>query len=179
MRLLSSRKVHFFVLACSIVLLPLQQAIAANPFAARRAGTGPPEGAAVRDIALGPGGVLRGQVVDAQGKACAKVSVRLVRMGNRAEPVAVTTTGEEGGFAFDGVRAGVYRVETPLSAGVYRLWSPDAAPPAASPAALVVQGDSTVRGNLSAISPLGWALIGVGIAAAIAIPLALDDDDAS
>ena len=49
------------------------------------------------------------------------------------------------------------------------------------PAALVVQGQGPVRANLANLSPWGWTLMGLGVAAAIAIPLILsqDDDDGS
>jgi hypothetical protein len=67
---------------------------------------------------------------------------------------------------------------------VYRLWAEQTAPPAANDGVLVVHGDDAVRGN--SCNPCGGGLLGVLanpwvlaaiVAAAIAIPLALDDDD--
>ena len=179
MRSLFSRKVHIVVLACSITLLPLQQIIAANPFASGNGDAPLATGAVVHDIELAAGGIMTGQVVDAQGSACRDVPVRLVKMGSRGGKIATKTTGAQGQFAFAGLAGGVYRLEAAGTAAVYRAWVPNTAPPSASQAALVVQGDPAVRGNLGAVSPLGWALIAVGVAAAIAIPIALDDDDAS
>jgi hypothetical protein len=179
MRPLFSRKVHIVVLVCSISVLPLQQIIAANPYARGNRETALATGHVVRDIALGAGGVLNGQVLDAHGNACRDVSVRLVKLGSSDGEIARKTTGAEGQFEFAGLAGGIYRVETPGAASVYRVWAPKTAPPSASPAALVVQGNQAVRGNLGGIGPLGWALIAVGVAAAIAIPSALDDDDAS
>jgi hypothetical protein len=165
------------VLACSIFLLPWQQVMAAGH---RQSGDAPSNGVigAVRDAALQPGGVLHGQVVDAQGRAIPNTAVRLVRSGSEG-PAAVTETNRDGRFEFAGLSGGVYRLETAAAGNMYRLWMPEAAPPAASSAALLVQGDATVRGNLGSLHWLEWTLIGIGVAAAIAIPLALADDDAS
>jgi hypothetical protein len=159
--------------------MPLQQILAANPFAGNEEAqmvsmTGP----IVRDIALGPGGVMKGQVVDAQGTPCVNAPVRLIKSGAGAEVVVPCQTDADGRFQVAGLSGGLYRVETTAGTMVYRAWAPNTAPPSAIAEALVVEGEA-VRGNLSNITPLGWALIGLGIAAAIAIPLALDDDDAS
>jgi len=180
MRLWSSRTVNVVVLVCTVTLLPLQQILAANPAAAnQRAQAGSSTGPVVRDIELQPGGVMQGQVVNAQGAPCANAPVRLVKQGVGAEAITACKTDADGRFEAPGLTGGVYRVETTAGTMVCRAWAPNTAPPSAIPAALVVEGDQAVRGNLSGIQPLGWALIGIGIAAAIAIPLALDDDDAS
>jgi hypothetical protein len=165
------RKLQAAVVACSIVLLPLQQILAANPQLG--ASTAP---RVIRDVALQPGGVLTGQVLDSAGNPCAGVAVRIVRAGGATELVAAAETTADGQFTFSELSGGVYRVETPIGAGMYRLWAPDTAPPSAVPAVLLVAGQDAVRGNLGKIGWLGWTLIGLGVAAAIAIPLALDDD---
>jgi hypothetical protein len=182
MRLQPNRKVTAFMLICSMWLLPAQQVLAARP-----PGTGQPTpnaaGAAVvvRDVALQAGGVLRGQVVDKQGQPCARVPVTITKTGvAQAAPVAARTD-DAGRFLCRDLTGGVYLVETAEGGAICRLWAPHTAPPAAVPAALVVQGEGPVRANLANISPLGWTLIGLGVAAAIAIPLILtrDDDDGS
>lgn len=179
MRLLFSRKVHTVVLVCSILLLPLQQIIAANPYVGAHKGAPLPTGHTVRDIALAAGNIMKGQVVDAQGNACRDVPVRLVKMGENTGEILSLTTDAEGRFEFAAVGGGVYLLETPGAVSIYRAWVPNTAPPSASHSALLVQGNQAVRGNLGAVSPLGWALFAIGVAAAIAIPVALDDDDAS
>jgi hypothetical protein len=172
--------VNVVVLVCAIALLPLQQILAANPTGGtERTHSGSLNGPAVRDIKLGAGGVMKGQVVDAQGKPCSNQLVRVVKQGTDSQVVAACRTDTQGRFQVSGLSGSVYRVETAAGTSVCRAWAPNTAPPAAVPAALVVEGDQAVRGNLSNITPLGWALIGVGIAAAIAIPLALDEEDAS
>lgn len=179
MRLLFSRELRLAVVTTSMLLLPLQQLLAANPHVlddGRQPGAA--SGAVIRDVALHPGGQLRGQVVDAQQHPCVQIPLRVIRVSDQA-PVATAQTDGQGQFAVSGLTGGVYRVETPAGAAVYRLWAPNTAPPSAIASALVVQGDPAVRGNLGAIGWLGWTLIGLGIAAAVAVPLILDDDDAS
>jgi hypothetical protein len=170
------RNLQAAVVACSIVLLPLQQILAANPQLGAESSSSP---RLIRDVALQPGGVLSGQVLDSDGNPCAGLAVRIVRAGGGQELAAGTQTTADGRFTFSELSGGVYRVETPVGVEMCRLWAPDTAPPSAVPAVLLVAGQDAVRGNLGQIGWLGWTLIGLGVAAAIAIPLALDDDDAS
>jgi hypothetical protein len=174
MKMLFSTKLRLVVVTASIFLLPVQQLLAANPHLAAGAG----QSSAIRDVALQTGGVMHGQVVDAQGNPCDQVAVRVARTSDPT-PLAVVQTDSQGRFAVSGLSGGVYRVETPAGAAMYRLWAPNTAPPSATTSALVLQGDPTMRGNLGGLGWFGWTLIGLGVAAAIAIPLALDDDDAS
>jgi hypothetical protein len=134
----------------------------------------------ITDVALASGGVLRGQVVDTQGTAVA--STRVV-IGQRGEPLSVTQTNAKGQFAFSGLKGGVYQLATNTNGGVYRLWATGTAPPAAQPNALVVHGDTVVRGHtggccqrLIALMSNPW-FCGTLVAAAIVVPLVLDDDD--
>lgn len=172
MRLLFSKRFRLVVVATSMLLLPLQQLLAANPQLSGMPAAGR---AAIRDVALQTGGELHGQVVDAQNNPCGQVPLRAVRTSDQAI-VASAQTDAQGRFALGGLTGGVYRVETPAGAAVYRVWAPNTAPPSAIASALVVQGDPTMRGNLGGLGWFGWTLIGLGVAAAIALPLALDDD---
>ena len=115
----------------------------------------------------------------------AGTAVALIAQGRA---VASTQTGADGRFAIAGVKAGVYEVATSNGVTVCRLWAPRTAPPAAQADALVVHGDTVVRGGDAG----GWGKVGGGgvigflsnpwvlggiVAAAIAVPLILDDDD--
>jgi hypothetical protein len=104
-------------------------------------------------------------------------------------PVLVMSQGKEvgraetdasGGFAVRGLTGGVYTVATPIGGSVYRAWSPRTAPPAAVTSALIVPDQNIVRGQWGT-GALGWLanpwVLAAIVAAAIAIPLALDDDD--
>jgi hypothetical protein len=132
------------------------------------------------DVALQSGGLLVGQVVDQQGAAQAG---KVVSIQYANHEVVRTTTDANGMFAARGLRGGQYQVLTDDGVSVYRLWAPNTAPPAARPAALLVSGDQAVRGQWgNGGGVLGWMkahpyLTAGGIAAAIAIPLALADDD--
>lgn len=179
MRLKPNHKVTALVLIGSMALLPAQQVLAASPV-----GPGHPDRAAaappVHDVSLHAGGVLRGQVVDKQGQPCTGVPIAVIKVGATTENPVGSQTDGQGRFQVQGLSAGVYQVATAEGGMLCRLWAPNAAPPSAAPAALVVQGEGPVRGSLGSlgsIGPLGWALIGLGIAAAIAIPLALHKDN--
>lgn len=148
-------------------LLP-QPLVAGNPAPA----------SAVVDVALRDGGVLIGQVVDEQGAAVENVGVSL-RYQDRDLTASKTT--KEGYFAFKGLRGGVYQVVAAKGHGVYRVWSPGTAPPAAQEGALVVSGDKVVRGQQSGggfrafiTNPLVIAGI---VATAIAVPVAIHNSE--
>ncbi|QDV73499.1 carboxypeptidase-like regulatory domain-containing protein [Botrimarina mediterranea] len=146
---------------------------------------------AVADIALSNGGVFVGKVVTAQGAPLAKVAVSLQQAGNE---VAKTTTDAEGVFAVQGLRGGLYQVVSEGGVVSYRLWAENTAPPAANQSALIVTGGDVVNGQycppMAPCPPtpskgagvLGWMrehplLVAAGVATAIAVPLALADDD--
>ena len=141
----------------------------------------------VRDIALGHGGTLTGRVVDLEGKAISGVPIQIHQDGHLIGHVVTDTRGQ---FSAPQLAGGIYTISTPRQQGTFRVWSADAAPPIAADAIHITDGQ-IVRGQCGGCgngqctgcgagcrvgSP--W-LIAVGIAAAIAIPLALDDDDAS
>jgi hypothetical protein len=136
----------------------------------------------VTDVALARGGVLTGKIVDRQGAPQTGETVRVIHQG---QVVGTAQTDAGGEFNVADLRGGVYQVETTQGAGVYRLWAAQTAPPAANDGVLVVHGDDAVRG--ASCDPCGgggllgvlanpWVLAGI-VAAAIAIPLLLDDDD--
>jgi hypothetical protein len=133
------------------------------------------------DIALRDGGLLVGQVLDAQGvvKANSPVSIRFAN-----HEVVRTTTDKNGVFAAKGLRGGEYQLMTQEGISTCRLWAADTAPPSARPAALVVSGE-VVRGQGPVGNWVTWMkahpYITAGtIATAIAVPVILantDDDD--
>jgi hypothetical protein len=148
----------------------------------------PPTVAAPNDVALRTDGLLVGQVIDQQGVAKAGMPVSIQFAGKE---VAKTTTDANGVFAAKGLRGGQYQFVTPTGASVCRLWAPNTAPPSARPGALVVSGNEVLRAqgpdcSCQSGGPMhawvGWVkthpYITAGtVAAAIAIPIALADDD--
>ncbi len=126
------------------------------------------------DVALGAGGTVTGRVIDDQGIGIANAVVS-IRQGD--QEIAKTLTDKNGLYVVNNLRGGVYDVVAAGGRGVFRFWAPETAPPSGRDVAIVVSGSAVVRGQL------GWGLggswMGDGvlagiIAAAIAIPLALD-----
>ncbi len=125
-----------------------------------------------RDVALQPGGVLSGQLVDPQGQPLAG---RTVWMRVAGETVATTTTGRDGSFQAAGLRGGLYHLLTPEAWMVCRCWAPNTAPPAANARLLLVANGGIERGQVPLTDVLMYdpLLLGLVIAAAIAIPIAV------
>ena len=161
MKLIRSLKTFAVLLACT-GLLAGQTAQAAKPL--------------IRDIALQPGGILNGQVMNEQAVAQGNAKVAVVYQG---KPLTVTETDGEGRFALAGLEPGVYELHLAQGGGAYRVWAPRTAPPSAEKSVLMVQDSQVVRGANGGgrfgwlANP--WVLAGL-VALAIALPLALDDD---
>lgn len=150
------------------------------------------------DILLHNDGVFVGQVVRADGQPREAATVSLQQRGVE---VARVHTDANGYFAVRGVRQGLYMVQTADTTGSYRAWSTDVAPPAAKPSALLISNAEVVRGqcgcevaNCSDCDACGGGgggggggalacalsrplVIGAIVATAIAVPVALHDDD--
>jgi hypothetical protein len=146
---------------------------------------GPPAKPAVVDVALRDGGVLLGQVVDPQGKGVQGTTVALRHYDRE---VVKTSTGAEGYFAVKEVRGGVYQIASGDGVGVYRLWAPGTAPPAAAEGALLVAKDTVIRGQQPpAIPPRAQLktflanplVIGGIVATAVAVPVAIHNSRSS
>ena len=133
----------------------------------------------IRDVALQPGGVLNGQVLNDQAIAQAQAKIAVVHKG---KPLTVTETDKDGRFVLTGLEPGVYELHLAEGGGAYRAWAPRTAPPVAEQSVLLVQDGRTVRGNHHP-GAFGWLanpwVLAAIVAVAIAVPLALDDDDAS
>lgn len=133
------RSVVLATATCSM-LLP-QTAIS---YAAENAQSIAAQNAVVRDVALGSGGVLRGQVVDRDGVAREGATVTIESKGVQ---VAEARTSADGLFAVAGLKGGIYAISSDSSSGVVRAWSHESAPPAAAEGILLVPHDFTVRGK--------------------------------
>ncbi len=144
----------------------------------------------IQDVALHPDGMLRGQLVRTDGGQSAETLIRFHRDG---QMVAETVSDANGQFAVRNLTGGVYTVQTPSSMMNCRVWTNQAAPPSAAhnltmAAGEVVRGQCEVPPPQYGAAPGFWHgrgpgllskpwLFGLGVAAAIAIPLAVDDDD--
>ena len=134
------------------------------------------------DISLRDGGELVGQILNGEGVSQAATNVSVYRNG---KPIAQVATNQHGVFSVPGLKGGVYTIATADHQGVYRLWAPRTAPPAAQQGLMIVSGNQVVRGQGSPFSRVtGWItehpICTAGIvAAAIAIPIAIDNDNDS
>jgi hypothetical protein len=127
---------------------------------------------AILDVSLSQDGRLVGQVLTSEG---APVRAEAVSVRRDGQEIARVATDDMGRYEVRGLRGGVYQVATTQGTASYRVWSGNAAPPAAQPAALMVVGDS-VRGQGGGLLGNPWVL-GAIAALAIGIGIAASDDD--
>jgi hypothetical protein len=138
----------------------------------------------VQDIVLLEDNVMLGQAVDDQGSPAANARLSVLREGRA---VVHSQTARDGSFAVSGLSTGVYQVTSSGAVTTIRLWKPQVAPPTARSEAVILSPAATAPATAAATGParrtrwLGvlsnpWVVGGLA-AGAIAIPLALDDDD--
>ncbi|MEN6452072.1 MAG: carboxypeptidase-like regulatory domain-containing protein [Thermoguttaceae bacterium] len=163
----TSRVVRAVAASLAVVGMCLPQAAFASA---------PPATPAVVDIALADGGVLRGQVVDLQGKGAVGNVPVTVKAQNREVAKAVTTA--DGKFAVEGLRGGVYHVSAGEGQGIYRLWSVNTAPPSAQNNAVVYTQNAQPRSTAKMLLANPIVIAGV-VATAIAVPVALANSHSS
>lgn len=147
------------------------------------------------DIALSKGGILSGQVVNADGRPLAGEAVVLKSSGKE---IARCQSGKDGSFQVASLKGGAVEVSAVGVAGNCRLWAPGTAPPAAQTGLLVVAEGDVVRGqhmgrnvpgrsHRGGVRGHGGGLLGLmidhplvtagAVGAAIAIPLAVSNDE--
>jgi hypothetical protein len=130
-------------MACWGIVFPHSQVMAAGPQPAAKT-TSKVQAPTVTDVALGVGGTFTGQVVDSQGRGLDGAAVS-VRQGGRE--VAQTVTSKDGFFSVTNLRGGTYDVVAGQGQGTYRLWSTNAAPPAAKNQVFIVSNSQVARGQ--------------------------------
>ncbi|MEX0612738.1 MAG: hypothetical protein WD738_12600 [Pirellulales bacterium] len=145
---------------------------------------------AIHDVALGPGGLLVGQIVDESMQPMREAAVAIQVDG---QTTAATTTDANGVFAVSGLRGGLHQIATGDAIENCRLWAPGTAPPRAESSLRFIPGrGDIVRGqwgpppsydsmmaHAKAWATNPWVIGGV-VATAIAVPVLLhnlDDED--
>jgi len=98
----------------------------------------------VHDVALTPGGVFVGQLVNAQNIPQLGQKVTLL---TESRPLVTVMTDERGAFAFRGLQGGMYQVAAAGSVEDYRFWAPGTEPKGVPSMALIVTPDPLVRGQ--------------------------------
>ena len=117
------------------------------------------------DVALGAGGLLNGTVLNTAALPVAGVAVSVL---HEDKVVAKSMSNEKGEFTVTGLRNGVHVIKVGTAQQRVRLWSADAAPPAAVENIAVVVNDDVVRGQ-AALGALGGAGGSAGMAAAAVV----------
>lgn len=123
------------VLACSGLLLP-QSVLAAGP-----------DSQVYRDVTLGAGESLSGNLVPPEGRPLDGAMVTL-RQGKQV--IATNVSDRNGTFAFSGVSSGVYEMVVGQQLVPVRVWPSSAAPPASVDQTVIVVGP-TARGQGTAV----------------------------
>lgn len=139
----------------------------------------------VRDVELAYGGLLVGRLIDPSGRPIANAPVSVLSAG---KSLVTMQTDDAGVFAVAKLRGGVHEITTTDSVQLCRLWVQGTAPPGAPQSIDVVSPGDIIRGQYG--PPPGnrlirkakvWAtnpfIVGGVVAAAVAIPVALSDDD--
>jgi hypothetical protein len=138
----------------------------------------------VTDLVIGDGGTLVGRVHDAAGDPLPWRNVRILFRGGE---IATTSTDASGTFEVVGLREGVHEIQAGSTVKPFRLWPRESAPPQIQEVAQVGCTDcppeqprrGLLRRAFCKYPLLTTALIGTGIGAAIAIPIAVSQKPAS
>lgn len=176
-------------LACLNLLVPLQLLPAADPSAAVSTAAATASSAqsrltpretfrpVTRDVSLGAAGELRGTLVDKNGVPLAN---RVVVAVGADKSSLQSISDAEGHFRFPGAKPGLYGVASESSYQACRCWAAHTAPPVAASELMLVEGNQTLRGQQPIGELLcGPVLIGLIIAAAIIIPIAVHNSQKS
>lgn len=163
-------RVTLVSLACLAWLLPPPVVRASQPGGGGRTAAA----AGVVDVRLDERGAVRGILFDMAGQPLAG---RPVVLRQTSGTMCSTETDAAGRFELRGVSGGVHCLVAGDRSVTCRVWTHGAAPPAATDQLTVVAGPPLVRGQQPFYAIFQNPLfIGLVIAAAIAIPIALHDD---
>ena len=129
------------------------------------------------DLELKPGGVVRGQVLQPTGQPAQTGVIRAFRGDQLLGSAKVDRNGR---FQLQGLPPGACQLQLLTATQPMRLWAPGTAPPKSPQELLLVNGQPTERGQQEIGRILANPLfIGLAVAAAVAIPLAVHDDSGS
>ena len=138
----------------------------------------------LQNVELTSAGLLQGQLVTNAGQAVPNVRITIRSQADNKQVGEQLTTDKDGRFQATGLKSGTIVLQANEETYAMRVWANGTAPPKSiSTVALVAaDGNEVVRGNglknrirsLTRKQAIGLGLI---VAAAIIIPIAIDDDD--
>jgi hypothetical protein len=135
-----------------------------------------PAAAQVADVKLTADGVLRGQIVDPQGRALAGTTIKAYQQGRE---VAQGTCDEDGSFALAGLRGGAYVLVAGQTSTACRVWTARTAPPSAQAALLIVDNQPLARGAGERLGGMNGGLLMLGAMGGIVAAGVTSQDDES
>ena len=153
-------------------VLPVSQIQALESPARQRPSVSRSQAVYVNDIALGKGGQLSGYVLDRQGQPAEAFRLKVVQSGR---PDVEVVTDKQGRFQVDGMRGGPFQVRAGENTYLCRGWVHGTAPPKARNQLLVVAGGAVERGQRPIGELVDPVMLGLIVAAAIAIPIAVSN----
>lgn len=130
-------------------------------------------------VKLTTDGRLVGQVLTPGGSPAAGA---MIAIGREGKLLSKAETNDEGRFAFKNVKPGRYELATQHAGAFVECFAPQTAPASASNGILMSREEIVRRGQQPIENLLHPLLVGLVIAVAIALPIAIhnsDDDDAS
>lgn len=138
------------------------------------------------NVQLAANGTLRGLLVTAEGQPVAGETVRIHAQGDMKTVAHTVVSDRNGRFQVAGLKSGTLVVSVKDNSYACRVWAEGMAPPASVKTAAFVTGQQVVRGQngrpgfmnrIYSLTTKQKVCLGLIVAAAIAIPIALDDDD--
>ncbi|GAB5444598.1 MAG: hypothetical protein Fues2KO_49470 [Fuerstiella sp.] len=141
----------------------------------------------LRNVELTPAGSLEGQLLNSAGAPVANAEITVRSQADVKQVGQRLMTNEKGQFLATGLNNGMCVVEAGEATYAVRVWKKGSAPPESLSTVAFVQEDETVRGQsrwthnrfanwVRSLTKTQKVALGVLIGAAIAIPIALDDD---
>ncbi len=169
-----SRKARFFAVLLATLnwIVPVSQVQALDPPVRSTSAAEQSRVVHINDIALAGSGQLSGMVLNLHGQPTDEFDVTAVQDGRQ---IASVTPDKQGRFHIDGLHGGLFQVTAGSNAYICRGWAAGTAPPIARQQLLIVPEGIVQRGQRP-FSDLFFAdpvLIGLVVAAAIAIPIAI------
>ena len=150
------------------------------------------------NVELAKDGTLRGQAISGEGAAINNARIQIHSQSDLDQVDRVVTTDENGNFLVPGLKTGTCVITFNNDSYACRVWRNGVAPPKALQSIALVDSSSIVRGNscgdcgscaectgkggrfmnkLRCLTPGQKVGIGLVVAAAIVLPIVLNDDD--
>ena len=173
-RIMTHRTMRLLIFA--LILTRTVRAADDSPLQSTRRPSNIAVGSQVVDVELEPGGVLRGELRNAQGRLVPGSSLSIWKGGKL---LVRSKTDDRGQFAFSGLEGGTYHIAAPFAQLYCRCWAKGTGPPRASTGLLLASQSYLLRGQQPIGQVYGYnpILMGAVVTAAVIVPIAVHDSD--